>query len=54
MDSIYSVARAHDMILFSRNQTYRPNHLKRLLEKDRDLFENWTHDAAIIPTKFFP
>jgi len=54
VDSINTVARAHDMILFARNQTYRPGHLKRLLEKDRDLFENWTHDAAIIPTQFFP
>ncbi len=54
VDSINTVARAHDMILFARNQTYRPGHLKRLLEKDRDLFENWTHDAAIIPTRFFP
>jgi uncharacterized protein YcaQ len=54
VDSINTVARAHDMILFARNQTYRPDHLKRLLEKDRYLFENWTHDAAIIPTRFFP
>jgi uncharacterized protein YcaQ len=42
------------MILFARNQTYRPDHLKTLLETDRDLFENWTHDASIIPTRFFP
>lgn len=54
VDSINTVARAHDMILFARNQTYRPDHLKSLLETDRDLFENWTHDAAIIPTCFFP
>ena len=54
VDSINTVARAHDMILFARNQTYRPAHLKQLLEKDRDLFENWTHDASIIPTEFYP
>jgi uncharacterized protein len=54
VDSINTVARAHDMILFARNQTYRPGHLKTLLEQDRDLFENWTHDAAIIPSRFFP
>jgi hypothetical protein len=54
VDSINTVSRAHDMILFARNQTYRPDHLRRLLETDRDLFENWTHDAAIIPTRFFP
>lgn len=54
VDSINTVARAHDMILFARNQTYQPQHLKKLLEKDRDLFEHWTHDAAIIPTEFYP
>ena len=54
VDSINTVARAHHMILFSRNQTYQPKDLKRLLEKDRSLFEHWTHDAAIIPTEFYP
>ena len=54
LDSINTVARAHDMILFARNQTYRPAHLKRLLERDRALFENWTHDASVIPSRFFP
>jgi len=42
------------MILFARNQTYRAKQLKNLLEKDRSLFEHWTHDAAVIPTAFFP
>jgi uncharacterized protein YcaQ len=54
LDSISTVARAHHMILFSRNETYRPKLLTRLIETDRSLFENWTHDAAIIPTAFFP
>ena len=54
VDSISRVERAHHMILFSRNQTYRPGHLRTPLELDGALFENWTHDAAIIPTRFFP
>lgn len=54
VDSINTVARAHDMILFARNQTYQPQYLRELLENDRDLFEHWTHDAAIIPTEFYP
>ncbi|QIE56257.1 winged helix-turn-helix domain-containing protein [Pikeienuella piscinae] len=54
VDSIRTVERAHHMILFARNQTYRPKALKRLIERDRALFENWTHDASIIPTRFFP
>ncbi len=54
MDSIRTVERAHHMILFARNQTYRPEHLRQLLEDDRRLFEHWTHDAALIPTEFYP
>jgi uncharacterized protein YcaQ len=54
VDSINTVARAHHMILLARNQTYRPAQLTRLLERDCALFENWTHDAAIIPSSFYP
>jgi len=54
VDSVNVVARAHHMILFARNQTYRPALLQRLLEREGRLFENWTHDAAIIPTCFYP
>ncbi|WP_417516263.1 winged helix-turn-helix domain-containing protein [Minwuia sp.] len=54
VDSVNTVERAHHMILFARNQTYRPKMLHRLLEKERSLFENWTHDAAVIPTAFYP
>ncbi len=53
LDSICTVARAHDMILFARRPSYRPKHLKRLYEKDRALFEHWTHDAAVIPMAFY-
>ncbi len=54
VDSIQWVERAQHMILFARNQTYRPKHLKQLIERDRLLFENWTHDASIIPSHFYP
>ena len=54
VDSIATVERAHHMILFSRNQTYRQTDLKHLLEKERALFENWTHDASVIPARFYP
>lgn len=54
LDSINTVARAHDMILYSRRPTYRPRHLKRLYESDRALFEHWTHDAAVVPMAFYP
>lgn len=54
VDSINTVERAHHMILFARNQTYRPALLATLLERERSLFENWTHDASIIPSQFYP
>ncbi len=54
LDSIQTVERAHHMILFARNQTYRQKQLHRLVERDGALFENWTHDAAVIPSRFFP
>jgi hypothetical protein len=53
IDSINTVERAHHQILFSRNQTYRQKHLKALHERDRAVFENWTHDAALIPCAFY-
>ena len=54
VDSIRTVERAHHLIIFSRHQTYKHLMLERLLENDRTLFENWTHDASIIPSKFYP
>ncbi len=54
VDSIQTVNRAHEQILFSRNQTFRREQLRQLLEEDRALFEHWTHDASIIPTAFYP
>lgn len=54
VDSITTVARAHDMILWSRRQGYRPAGLKRALERDRQLWEHWTHDASILPVALWP
>ena len=54
IDSINTVARAHHMILHARRQSYRPRNLAPLLDRDRAIFEHWTHDAAVIPTEFYP
>jgi len=54
VDSINTVERAHHMILFSRAQSYKPAALKPLLERDRLLWEHWTHDASILPVAVFP
>jgi uncharacterized protein YcaQ len=53
IDSINTVARAHQMILWSRRQSYQPAALERLLERDRLMWEHWTHDASILPVEMF-
>ncbi|SEW38712.1 hypothetical protein SAMN04488515_2502 [Cognatiyoonia koreensis] len=53
LDSVNTFARAHDLILWSRCQQYRPKALDQLLSRDRVLFEHWTHDAATIPMSQF-
>jgi hypothetical protein len=54
VDSINVVERAQHLTLASRLQGYRPALLTRLLERDRRLFEHWTHDAAAIPVLWYP
>ena len=54
VDTINVVERAHQHILYSRLDDYRPAMLVKLLERDRKLFEHWTHDAAVIPSTWFP
>ena len=54
VDSVNTVARAHDLILWSRQTAYRPEALRDLNDRDRATFEHWTHDAAILPVAFFP
>ena len=53
VDSVNTLARAHDLILWSRRQAYRPAHMDRML-KQRRVFEHWTHDASVVPMEFFP
>lgn len=54
LDSINTVARAHDVILYARRPSYRPKHLRDLYHAGGTLFEHWTHDAAMIPMAFYP
>ena len=54
VDSINTLARAHDLILWSRRGRYRPRALEHLVARDRSAFEHWTHDAAVIPMAFYP
>ena len=54
LDSIPYLARAHDHILWSRHQSYRPAHLHRLMSRDRAVFEHFSHDACILPMETYP
>ena len=54
MDSINVVERAHHLTLHTRMDSYRQPQFERALEKDRSLFEHWTHDASAIPVEWFP
>lgn len=54
LDSIRVVARAHDHILWSRNQNYREPMLGKHMSRDRRVFEHFTHDASVIPMDFYP
>lgn len=54
IDSINVVERAHHLTLHSRLDGYQHAMLSRLLERDRCLFEHWTHDASAIPVAWYP
>ena len=54
LDSVNTFARAHDLILWSRRQQYRPRALHHALSRDKVVFEHWTHDAAAIDMDLYP
>ncbi|MCP5038241.1 MAG: winged helix-turn-helix domain-containing protein [Rhodobacteraceae bacterium] len=53
IDTIRNVTRAHNHIIWTRNQNFREGGLWPLL-KNRDLFEHFTHDASLIPVEVLP
>ena len=53
VDSVNTFARAHDLILWSRRQSYRPESLRWINDRGRATFEHWTHDASKIPMDFY-
>ncbi len=54
IDSINTVARAHHMILHARQPAYRAKNIHLLHDRDRGVFEHWTHDASMISMAHFP
>lgn len=53
VDTINVLARAHDLILRTRLEDFEPEQLQALVEKDKLLFEGFTHDASFIPLKWY-
>lgn len=54
LDSINVLERAHHLTLASRLDGYRPTLLTRIFQDERRLFEHWTHDASLLPVKWYP
>lgn len=51
IDTISVVERAHHHVLYSRLPHYKPALLDELLEKDKTVFEYWSHAAAYLPMR---
>lgn len=54
LDTIQVVSRAHNHILWSRNNNFREEMFDPLMSKHRAVFEHFTHDASILPMEFLP
>jgi len=54
IDTMRNVTRAHNHIIWTRNQNFREGKLWPLLGRDRLIFEHFTHDASLIPMEFLP
>lgn len=53
IDTLSVVARAHHHTLWNRVKNYSEEHLNELLEKDKQIFEYWSHAAAYLPMADF-
>jgi uncharacterized protein YcaQ len=51
IDTLSIVARAHHQVLWSRFAEYKESYLTQLLEKDKCIFEYWSHAASYLPMK---
>lgn len=51
IDTIAVIERAHHHILWTRDPGYEPAMLADLLNRDRRVFEDWTHAAAYVPMR---
>jgi uncharacterized protein YcaQ len=53
IDTLAVVARAHHHTLWTRVNDYKESYLNELLEKDRSIFEYWSHAASYLPMNDF-
>lgn len=49
IDTLSVAARAHHHILWNRVPDYKESYLHELLEKDKSVFEYWSHAASYLP-----
>ncbi len=49
IDTLAVIARAHHHSLWSRLPDYKEDYLHELLEKDKSIFEYWSHAASYLP-----
>ncbi len=49
IDTLSVVSRAHHHTLWTRVKDYQEKHLHELLEKDKSIFEYWSHAASYLP-----
>ena len=54
IDSVNVVVRAHELPLFSRLGPYPRPLLTDLIERRRELFEYWAHEASFVPVQLEP
>lgn len=54
LDSVNAVARAHELLFFSRLGPFDSKLLHDLVYKRRELYEAWLHVASLVPTELWP
>jgi uncharacterized protein YcaQ len=54
LDSVNAVARAHELLFFSRLGPFDKRVLDDLVYRKRELYEGWLHVASLIPTELWP
>ncbi|HWB64140.1 MAG TPA: crosslink repair DNA glycosylase YcaQ family protein [Chitinophagales bacterium] len=53
IDTISVVERAHHHTIWARANDYKKSYLDELIEKDKTVFEYWSHAAAYLPMRDF-